>query len=121
MGPGMKISAGPNEKIDAAMTPAHMVLPVAEPRGRTVLLELNRSRVSCTTCTLQDLCLGEGLDAEALAHIDDLVTARIRLHKGDTLFRAGDRFTSLYAIRSGSCKTISLTEDGHDQVAGYHM
>ena len=43
------------------------------------------------------------------------------MHKGDTLFRAGDRFASLYAIRSGSCKTVSLTEDGHDQVSGYHM
>src|SRR6185312_10387773 len=57
----------------------------------------------------------------AMAHIDELVTARIRLRKGETLFRAGDRFTSLYAIRSGSCKTVSLTEDGHDQVSGYHM
>jgi CRP/FNR family transcriptional regulator, anaerobic regulatory protein len=107
--------------VGATTSAGRTIRAVATDRSCTVLLELNRSRVACSTCTLRDLCLTEGLDPEALSHIDELVTARIRFRKGDTLFRAGDRFTSLYAIRSGSCKTISLTEDGHDQVAGYHM
>ena len=89
--------------------------------GGSVLLELNRKRALCSAYTLRDLCLSEGLDPEALSQVDQLVAGRIRLRKGDTLFRAGERFTSLYAIRSGSCKTLSLTEDGEDQVAGYHM
>jgi CRP/FNR family transcriptional regulator, anaerobic regulatory protein len=63
----------------------------------------------------------EGLDAEAMRQIDELMTARIRLRKGETLFRTGDRFTSLYAIGSGSFKTVLLSEDGQEQVAGYHM
>ena len=50
-----------------------------------------------------------------------MVTARVRLKKGETLFRPGDKFTALYAIRSGSCKTVALLEDGHEQIAGYHM
>jgi CRP/FNR family transcriptional regulator len=86
-----------------------------------VLLDMANRRTTCSVCTLRDLCLSDGLDAEALMHVDELVASRTRLHKGDTLFRAGDRFTSLYSIRSGSCKTISLTVDGHSQVAGYHM
>jgi CRP/FNR family transcriptional regulator len=49
------------------------------------------------------------------------VSIRSRLRRGEILFRTGDRFTSLYAIRCGSCKTVLLAEDGHDQVAGYHM
>ena len=53
--------------------------------------------------------------------LEELVTRRIRYRKGDTLFLAGDRFTALYAIRSGSCKTVLLTEDGRDQISGYHM
>lgn len=93
----------------------------ATPQPRTVLLDVKRVQVTCQTCKLQNLCLSEGLDAEAKSHIDELVTARIRLRKGDTLFRTGIPFTSLYAIRSGSCKTVSLSENGHDQVAGYHM
>jgi CRP/FNR family transcriptional regulator len=88
---------------------------------RAVLRDISRAQVTCPTCKLHDVCLSEGLDAESMRQIDELVTARIRLRKGETLFRAGDRFTSLYAIRSGSVKTVSLSEDGHDQVAGYHM
>jgi CRP/FNR family transcriptional regulator len=67
------------------------------------------------------LLLSEGLDAKTLQQVDQLVTAWVRLRKGEPLFCAGDRFTSLYAIRSGSCKTVSLSEEGRDQVAGYHM
>jgi len=90
-------------------------------RGGSVLVELSRNRLACSGCTLRDLCLAEGLDADALSEVDRLIAGRTRLRKGDTLFRAGERFASLYAIRSGSCKTVSLTEDGQDQVAGYHM
>ena len=43
------------------------------------------------------------------------------MRKGATLFRTGEPFTALYAICAGSCKTVSLSEDGHDQVGGYHM
>ena len=109
--------------MNVAMTPAaRRGYPGPEVHlARPVLLDLNSRRVACSVCGLRDLCLSEGLDAEALTHVDELVAARTRLHKGDTLFRAGDKFTSLYAIRSGSCKTISLTVDGHSQVAGYHM
>ena len=94
---------------------------VATNRPPTVLREVKWGHAACPACKLQDLCVAEGLDAQTLVQIDELVSARIRLRKGETLFRAGDRFTSLYAIRSGSCKTVSLSEDGNDQVAGYHM
>jgi CRP/FNR family transcriptional regulator, anaerobic regulatory protein len=45
----------------------------------------------------------------------------VRLKKGGVLYRAGDSFTALYAIRMGSCKTTVLAEDGREQVAGYHV
>ena len=90
-------------------------------RQRTVLRDVNRVQVTCPTCKVHDFCLSEGLDAEALRQIDQFVTSRNHLQKGETLFHIGDHFTSLYAIRSGSCKTVSLSEDGYDQVSGYHM
>lgn len=88
---------------------------------RTVLHDIKQGQVKCPTCKLQDLCLSEGLDAETIRQVDELMTARIRLRKGETLFRMGDKFTSLYAIRSGSFKTVLLSEDGQEQIAGYHM
>jgi CRP/FNR family transcriptional regulator len=50
-----------------------------------------------------------------------MVASRVRLRNGETLFRTGDRFTCLYWIRSGSFKTVSLLEEGYDQIGGYHM
>ena len=90
------------------------------PRPRAMLREVTR-QTTCRTCNLHDHCYAEGLDVDALEQIDGLVTTRTRLRKGATLFRTGDRFASLYAIRSGSCKTVALAADGHEQIAGYHM
>lgn len=68
-----------------------------------------------------DSCLSAGLDPKALERIDQLATRQTRFSKGDHLYRAGEEFTSLYLIRTGSCKTVLLARDGQDQVAGYHM
>jgi len=62
-----------------------------------------------------------GLEQDAIAQIDALLGSRTRLRKGDTLYRAGEAFTALYAIRIGSLKTTVLAEDGREQVSGYHM
>jgi CRP/FNR family transcriptional regulator len=70
---------------------------------------------------MRELCLPIGLEQDALRQLDELVTKRVRLKKGELLYRAGDSFTALYAIRTGSCKTTVLAEDGREQVAGYHM
>ena len=71
--------------------------------------------------SMGDCCIPGGLESAEMHLLDRLVGRRIRLRKGDVLFRAGERFTSLYAVRSGSCKTVLPGEDGHDQVAGYHI
>ena len=62
-----------------------------------------------------------GLEPALLQKLDELIKNRVRLKKGEVLYRAGDRFAALYAIRMGSCKTTVLSEDGREQVAGYHM
>jgi CRP/FNR family transcriptional regulator len=71
--------------------------------------------------TRPDFCLSAGLDPDATSQFERLLTRRARLRKGDVLFRVGAEFHALYAIRAGSCKTVLLASDGHDQVAGFHM
>jgi len=46
---------------------------------------------------------------------------RRRFKKGESVFNSGDRFAALYAIRSGSCKLTIQSEDGREQVSGYHI
>ncbi len=62
-----------------------------------------------------------GLNNDELNRIDDLVATRRHVKRGDTLFRSGDKFSSLYAIRTGFFKTCVATEDGRDQVTGFQM
>jgi CRP/FNR family transcriptional regulator, anaerobic regulatory protein len=62
-----------------------------------------------------------GLDLATNALVEGLLTKRVRLRKGDVLYRVGGGFSALYAIRTGSCKTLMIARDGHDQVAGYYI
>jgi CRP/FNR family transcriptional regulator len=62
-----------------------------------------------------------GLGADDLKQIDALLGTRIKLRKGEALYRVGESFTALYAVRMGSLKTTVLAEDGREQLSGYHM
>jgi len=78
-------------------------------------------KTACSNCNLRELCLPFGLSIEELARLDDLVSTRRRIKRGDHLYRAGETFDAIYAIRSGFFKTDVLLEDGRDQVTGFQM
>jgi len=103
----------------AMPTPAHRL-------GRLItapatVISIRALRAHCSKCSIRELCLPVGLEPEALRQLDAVVTDRIGLKKGDTLYRSGEPFTALYAIRLGSCKTTVLAEDARAQVSGHHM
>ena len=78
-------------------------------------------KVACSNCNLRELCMPMGLSDHDLNRLDDLVAVRRKIKRGDTLFTNGEKFTSLYAIRTGFFKTCLATEDGRDQVTGFQM
>jgi CRP/FNR family transcriptional regulator, anaerobic regulatory protein len=84
-------------------------------------VSLGELKAHCSACSMRELCLPMGLETEDVRQIDALVGHRIRLRKGEALYRAGDRFTALYAIRIGSLKTAVPAGEGREQVSGYHM
>jgi CRP/FNR family transcriptional regulator len=91
-------------------------------RTRPVLREVSNAEASCVECGIAGLCMPSPVSAPDAKHLfDELVSTRIRLRKGDVLFRAGDRFTALFAVRVGSCKTVSMTDDGTEQVSGHYL
>jgi CRP/FNR family transcriptional regulator, anaerobic regulatory protein len=75
----------------------------------------------CGTCNLREVCLPCGLTGSQQGLLDTLVYTRKRIKRGDTLYRAGGHFESLYAVRSGFFKSRVVLEDGRDQVTGFHM
>jgi CRP/FNR family transcriptional regulator, anaerobic regulatory protein len=78
-------------------------------------------KVACSNCNLRELCMPLGLNTEELSRVDELVALRRPVKRGTSLFHSGERFTSLYAIRTGFFKTCITTEDGRDQVTGFQM
>ena len=62
-----------------------------------------------------------GLSEQELRRVDELVAVRRTVKRGASLFHNGEKFTSLYAIRTGFFKTTVNTEDGRDQVTGFQM
>ena len=84
-------------------------------------LSLTVIKTVCSTCNLRELCLPFGLSLEELERLDDLISTRRRIKRGDYLYRVGDGFDAIYAIRSGFFKTDVLLEDGREQVTGFQM
>ena len=81
----------------------------------------NTIKVACSNCNLRELCMPMGLSDSEMQRIDDVVATRRKISRGDTLFRNGDKFGALYAIRTGFFKTCVSAEDGRDQVTGFQM
>ena len=84
-------------------------------------VNLAHLKTACSTCNLRELCLPVGLERSQIESLDDLVYTRKKVKRGEALFRDGDPFTSLYAIRSGFFKSRVASEDGRDQVTGFQM
>ena len=78
-------------------------------------------KVACSSCNLRELCLPMGLNPDEMDKLDKVISKRRRIKRGASLFTVGDKFTSLYAVRSGFFKTCVTTADGRDQVTGFQM
>ena len=84
-------------------------------------MDLQSIKVACSSCNLRELCLPMGLNSDELTRLDTVISNRKRVKRGASLFNTGDKFTSLYAVRSGFFKTSVTTADGRDQVTGFQM
>lgn len=84
-------------------------------------MDVQSIKVACSSCNLRELCLPMGLNQQELDKLDHVISTRKRIKRGTSLFSAGDKFTSLYAVRSGFFKTCVTTADGRDQVTGFQM
>lgn len=67
------------------------------------------------------MCLPLGLHAVDMTLLESVVKRKETYKRGQLLFRAGDRFDFIYAIRSGSVKTSVSTLDGRVQITGFHI
>ena len=72
----------------------------------------------CTQCGMHAFCTS---NAGSVGTATALVAARVRVRKGDALVRSGEAFTALYAVRTGTCKSVLVTPDGQEQIVDCHI
>ncbi|HEX4974569.1 MAG TPA: fumarate/nitrate reduction transcriptional regulator Fnr [Pseudomonadales bacterium] len=77
--------------------------------------------VTCTDCSLNPICLPIAVSKDELVQLDEIIKRGRPLKKGEHAFNAGEAFRSVYAVRSGSLKTYTVSEDGEEQVTGFYL
>jgi len=90
------------------------------PSSATVI-NIATLKAACSDCSLRDLCLPLGLSTDDLRALEGTVKSHRKLSKGEFLYRVGDPFRSLFAIRTGSTKTCEIAADGSVQITGFHL
>ena len=78
-------------------------------------------KLACQSCHLNDMCMPLGLSFDDVEKLNNLINVRKRVKRGGALYRNGEEFAALYAIRTGFFKTMVAAHDGHDQVTGFQM
>lgn len=77
--------------------------------------------IHCHDCSMSELCIPFTLSSQELDELDKIIERKKPVQKGDKIFKSGDGLTSLYAIRSGTIKSYTITEQGDEQITGFHL
>lgn len=99
-------------------SPQRGTLPVMSDSSVLDLIQLRRG---CTYCSVRQLCLPGGIGADELHQLDEIVQRRRPVARGERLFRPGDPLTAVFVARDGAFKSVSISEDGEEQVLGFHL
>jgi CRP/FNR family transcriptional regulator len=75
----------------------------------------------CSTCAFSAVCIGNGYDKTHLRELHVLVEHIGPFDEGEHLFREGDEFNAIAAVRSGTVKTYVTDPLGREQVLGFFL
>ncbi len=75
----------------------------------------------CSTCAFGSVCVGHGVDKIGLTELHCLVEHAGPFRVGDAIFRHGDRFSAVYAVRAGTVKTSQVDREGRELILGFHL
>lgn len=105
----------------AACSPPARLIPIKPVRPAAGNLATLPLKTSCSTCHLRELCLPCGMTGIDVERLDQMMFGRRRMKAGQTLYRQGDPFQFIYAVRGGTVKSSLTLADGREQVTGFHI
>ncbi|MEE3620884.1 FNR family transcription factor [Avibacterium paragallinarum] len=77
--------------------------------------------IHCQDCSISQLCIPFTLNEHELNQLDNIIERKKLIQKSQLLFKAGDPLESLYAIRSGTIKSYTISETGEEQIISFHL
>ena len=77
--------------------------------------------IHCHDCSMGALCIPFTLNNNELDQLDNIIERKKPVQKGEQIFKSGDVLKSLFAIRSGTVKSYTITEQGDEQITGFHL
>jgi CRP/FNR family transcriptional regulator len=99
-----------------------MTIHLAESGDSSVLQPCSHDyQVTCANCRLNGICLPLALESDDIKLLEDIIQRSKPLQKNQHLYREGDDFQSVYAVRSGTLKAYKTTDDGKEQVTGFYF
>jgi CRP/FNR family transcriptional regulator, anaerobic regulatory protein len=75
----------------------------------------------CSTCAFSAACLERGYDKNHLRELHVLVQHIGPFREDEHIFREGDPFTAIAAVRAGTVKTYVTDSEGREQVLGFFL
>ena len=76
---------------------------------------------TCEACSLRPGCLPRLVKTSGLAEFSTLARLKRKVQRGRELFRAGAALTSLYVVRSGTFKMVTVSHDGRPKITGFYL
>ncbi|ALL68928.1 transcriptional regulator, Crp/Fnr family [Paraburkholderia caribensis MBA4] len=96
-------------------------IPLPVTRGAGMSAATGQSAPRCSTCSRRFVCMPSELSPSEFERLDAVVGATRTIRRGERLYRSGDRFQNLYAVRTGSFKTVVVHRDGAEQITGFFV
>lgn len=75
----------------------------------------------CRTCAFSSACIAVGYGKPELAALHCLVEHVGPYRSGEHVFRNGDPFRAIFAVRAGTVKTSIVDKEGREQVLGFYL
>lgn len=79
------------------------------------------SKVACDECHLSRICLPSGMPAPEISALSRLVRRNRTLFKGEIIYRAGKRFSGIFALKSGSAKLVHIDALGRESLIALQL
>lgn len=89
--------------------------------SKTRRISIGGCAIHCHDCSMGALCIPFTLNENELDKLDYIIERKKPVQKGDQIFKSGDSLKALYAIRSGTVKSYTITEQGDEQITGFHL